>query len=59
MIPSVIHLMANVVHPSEAAELHDGIYAYAVHFLANAEHPREAAHDGICSTLDGKCITSQ
>ena len=56
MMPSAVHLMANVVHPREAFDVHDGIFGAPVGIYST---PCEAPdlHDRICSTLDGKCST--
>ena len=56
MMDSAVHLMANVVHQVRFLN-YMMAYAYAVHLLENAAHPSGSpdAHDGICSTLEGKC----
>ena len=50
MMASVVHLMANVVHPSEAPDVHDGISSTSV---GKYSTPSEAPdlHDRTCSTL--------
>ena len=48
--------MANAVHPSEASDVHDGIFSTPVGIYST---PCEAPdlHDRICRPLDGKCST--
>ena len=56
MMASAVHLMANAVHPSEASDVHDGIFSTHVGiYSAPCEAPD--LHERICSTLDGKCST--
>ena len=40
---SIVHLMANVVHPSVAPDVR--CMAYAVHLMANAVHHKQVAPD--------------
>ena len=56
MASEVAHLMANAIHPSEASDVHDGIFSTPVGIYST---PREAPdlHDEICRPLDGKCNT--
>ena len=56
MMASAVHLMANAVHPSEAIDVHDGMFSTPDGIYST---PCEAPdlHDRICSTLDGKCST--
>ena len=55
MMASAVHLMANAVHPSEAFDVHDGIFSTHVGIYST---PCEAPdlHDRICRPL-GKCST--
>ena len=53
---SAVQLMANVVHPSEASDVHDGIFStFGGIYIAPSEAPD--LHDRICRQLDGKCST--
>ena len=56
MMVSAVHLMANAIHPSEAFDVHDGIFSTPVGIYST---PCEAPdlHDRICRPLDGKCST--
>ena len=56
MTASAVHLMAKDVHPSEASDVHDGIFSTPVGIYST---PCEAPdlHDKICRPLDGKCST--
>ena len=58
MMASAVHLMANVVHPSEASDVHDGKFSTPVGIYST---PCEAhdLHDRICRPLDGKCSVSK
>ena len=56
MMASVVHLMANAVHPCEASDVHDGIFSTHVGiYSAPCEAPD--LHDRICRPLDDKYIT--
>ena len=56
MMASAVHLMANAVHPSEASDVHAGIFSTHVGIYST---PCEAPdlHDRICRPLDDKYIT--
>ena len=56
MMACAVHLMANTVHPSEASDVHDGIFSTHVAIYST---PNEAPdlHDRICRPLDDKYST--
>ena len=56
MMASAAHLMTNAVHPSEAPNVHDGIFTT---LDGKCGTPSDASdvHDGICSTSVGNYST--
>ena len=46
------NLMANAVHPSESADVHDSIFSTLIGKYSTLD-----LDDSICSTLDDKCST--
>ena len=58
MTASAVHLMENAVHPSEAFDLHDGIFSTPVGiYITQCE--AQDLHDRICRPLDDKYSTTK
>ena len=56
MMACAVHLMANALHPSEAFDVHDGIFSTHVGIYSTPNKAPDL-HDRICRQLDDKYST--